>query len=250
MRSDFFSKPILCFFRFITPFMLMAQSIPSSMRKGLLSSTIYITSKPASMLAPSISTVIRYNIPIDRIFCWFIIHNLIGYHCSASLPMRSHVYFGRMIVSNPRFKITCSISYSPICEINIISLPVHIVHFQSFRTMCGSFGVVLAHIVMSSCSPFIALVSCSSFMHVSKNVVSINGPISGSSLSLLPEVEASAKLLLASMNVSLAHSKSNSGSFVGSLRTQSLSSSCLPLSSPIVTPLWSMIFTFGSSSCG
>jgi len=83
--------------------------------------------------------------------------------------------------------------------------------------MHGSPSAILALLFMSSYNPFIALLSCSSFMHVSKNVVSINGSIVGSGLSLLPEVEASVKLFLASMKVSLARSKSNFGSFVGAL---------------------------------
>ena len=75
------------------------------------------------------------------------------------------------------------------------------------------------HLVMSSCSPFIALLSRSNFMHVSRKVVSIDGSITDSSLSLLPEVEASVNLFLASTNVSFMRSKSNSGSFVGALWT-------------------------------
>ena len=43
-------------------------------------------------------------------------------------------------------------------------------------------------------------------MHVTIRVVSIDQSIFGSSLSLLPEVEASVKLFLASMNVSFARS--------------------------------------------
>ena len=106
----------------------------------------------------------------------------------------------------------------------------------------------LAHLLMSSCSPFIALMSHSSFMHVSRNVISIDGSIYNFGLSFLSEVEALAKLFLASMKVSLARSKSNSASFAGALRTQLLSSSYFPLSSPITIPLWSTMFTFGSSS--
>jgi len=164
--------------------------------------------------------------------------------------MGSHVYFGRTFASDPRSRITWSISYSPIYAVNLISLPVLIACFPRIRTTRGSPGAVPAHLIMSSCSPFIALLSHNSFMHVSKNVVSIDGSISVSGLGLLPEVEASAKLSLASMKVSLARSKSNSGSFVGALRTQVLSSSCLPLSSPVVIPLRSTIFTLGSSSRG
>jgi len=107
--------------------------------------------------------------------------------------------------------------------------------------MHGSPGAIPTHLVMISYSPFIALLSRNNFMHVSKNVVSIDGSNFGSSLSLLPEVEASTKLFLASMNVSF-------GSFVGALQTQALSLGYLPLSSPIVIPLRSMIFTFLSSS--
>jgi len=83
--------------------------------------------------------------------------------------------------------------------------------------MHGSPSVVLENIVMSYCSPFIDFLSRNNFIHVTKNVVSIHGSISGCSFSLLPEVEASAKLFLASMNVFVACSKSNSGSFVGAL---------------------------------
>lgn len=145
--------------------------------------------------------------------------------------MCSHVCFGRTFASNPRSKITWSISYSPIYAINLISLPVCIVCFLSFWTTRDSSGVVPRHLVMSSYSPFTTLLSRGIFMHVSKNVVSIDGSIDGSSLSLLPEVEASVKLRLDFMNVSLAHSKSNSSSFAGALRTQELSLGCFPLSS-------------------
>ena len=103
---------------------------------------------------------------------------------------------------------------------------------------------------MSSCNPFTALLSCSSFIHVPRNVVRIYGSIFGSGLSLFPEVEASAKLFLASMKVSQVRSKSNYASFARALWTQVLSFAYLPLSYPIVIPLWSTIFTFGSSSCG
>ena len=164
--------------------------------------------------------------------------------------MRSHVGFGRTFTFDPRSRITWSISYSPIFAVNIISLPIHIIYFPSFRTTRGSPGTVPAHLVMISCNPFIALLSCNNFMHVSKNVVSIDGSISSSSLSLHPKVEAFAKLFLASMNVYLARSKSNSSSFVGSLWTQALSLGYFPLSSPIIIPLQSMIFTLGSSSRG
>lgn len=131
--------------------------------------------------------------------------------------MHSHIYFGRKFASDPRSKITSSISYFPIYVVNLISLPIRIVCFPSFWTMYGSPGVVPANLVMSAYSPFIALLPCNSFMHVTKNVVSIDGSISHSSLSLIPQVEESAKLFLASMNVSLVRSKSNSGSFIGAL---------------------------------
>ena len=117
--------------------------------------------------------------------------------------MRSHVCFGKMFASDPRSRIACSISYSPIYTVNLISLPIHVVCFPSFWTMHGSPGPT--HLVMSSCSPFTTLLSCNNFMHVYRKVVSIYGSISSSSLSLLPEVEASVKLFLASMNVSLAY---------------------------------------------
>jgi len=94
------------------------------------------------------------------------------------------------------------------------------------------------HLVRSYCNPFIALLSHNNFMHVSRKVVSIDGSISGSSLSLLPEVEASVKLFLASTNVSFARSKSNSSSFVGALRTQALSSGYLALSSPLQSTMF------------
>ena len=111
-------------------------------------------------------------------------------------------------------------------------------------------GTVPVHLCTSSCSLFTAFLSRSSFMHVSRNIVSIDGSISSSGMSLLPEVEASTKLFFASMKFSLAHSKSNYGSFVGALQTQVLSLHCLPLLSPIVIPLRSTIFTIGSSSRG
>ena len=199
--------------------MSVAQSIPSNVGWGLLSSTISITSKSASTLVPSISIVIPYNLPIGRIFCWVSIHSWIGNHYNASLPMHSNLYFGKTFASNPRSRITLSISYSLIYAVNLIFLLFCIVCFLSFQTIRCSLGMVPTHLVMSSCSPFTTLLSCSIFMHVSKNAVSIDASISSSSLSLLPEVEASAKLLLASMNVSLARSKSTSSSFVGALRS-------------------------------
>ena len=138
-------------------------------------------------------------------------------------------------------------SYSPIYTVNLISLLVRFVCVSSFHTTRGSPSAVPVHLLMSSCNPFTALLSRSNFMHVSRNVVSIDGSISCFVLSLLPELEASVKLFLASMKVSLVHSKSNSGSFIRDLQTQVLSSGCFPLSSPLMIPLQSTIFTFGSS---
>lgn len=106
------------------------------------------------------------------------------------------------------------------------------------------------HLVISSCSPLTALLLHSSFIHVTKKVVSIEGSIPGSGWSLLPEVEAFVKLFLASINVSFVCSKSNSGSFVGALRTRVSSWVYFPLSSLVVVSLLSTIFTFGSSSHG
>lgn len=114
--------------------------------------------------------------------------------------------------------------------------------------MRGSPGMVPVHLFMSSCNPFTTFLSRSSFMHVCRNVMSIDGSTFGSVVSLLPEVEAAVKLFLASMKIFLVRSKSNSGSFSGALQTQVLSSGYLPLSSPIVIPLRSTMFTLGSSS--
>ena len=185
---------------------------------------------------------------MGRIFCWFSIHNWIGDHCSMGMPMRSHVCFGSTFVSDLIFKITWSISSSLICTINLISLPVRNACFPSFWTTRGSPDPT--HLVISSYSPFTALLSHNSFMHVSKKVVSIEGSIPSSSWSLLPKVEASVKLFSASMNVSFTRSKSNSGSFVGALLTHKFSYDCFPLASPVVTSLPSIMFTFGSSSRG
>ena len=151
---------------------------------------------------------------------------------------------------DPRSRIIWSISYSPICIVNLISLPFLVACFAIFQTMRGSPSVVPAHLFMSFYSPFTTLLSHNNFMHVSKNVLSIDGSIFGSGLSLLPEVEASTNLFLASMKFSLVHSKSNSGSFVRALQTQVLSSSYLPLSSLVVIPLQSTMFTLVSSSRG
>jgi len=103
-------------------------------------------------------------------------------------------------------------------------------------------------LLMSSCNPFITLLSHSNFIHVFRNVVIIDGSIFGYSLSFLPEVEASTKLFLASMKVPRVHSKSNSTSFDGALRTQVLSFGCFPLSSHIEIPLQSTMFMFETSS--
>ena len=163
-----------------------------------------------------------------------------------ALPMHSHVCFGSTFMFEPRSRITWSILYSPIWAVILISLPVRNACFPSFWTTRGSLDPV--HLVISSYSPLIALLSCNNFMHVSRNIVSIEGSIPGSSWSLLPKVDASLKLFLASMNVSFAHSKSNLGSFTGALRTHVLSSHFFPVSSPVAIFLLSMIFTFGSSS--
>lgn len=101
--------------------------------------------------------------------------------------------------------------------------------------MCGSPDAT--HLVISSFSPLTSLLSSRSFMHVSRKVVSIEGSIPGSSKSLLPKVEASVKLSLASMNVSVMRSKSNSGSFIGALWTHVLSFGYFPLSSLVIIPL-------------
>ena len=204
----------------------------------------------ASTLAASVSTVIPRNRPMGIIFYSFTTRSWIGDHCSVGLPMPSHVYFGKTFTSNPKSRITWSISYSPIYALNLISLPVLVLCFPIFRTTRSSPGSIPSHLFMSSCSPFTALLLRSSFMHVSRKIVSIDGSISSSGLSLLPKVEASTNLFLASMKVSRVRSKSNSASFIRDFRTQLLSFGCLPLSSPIVIPLWSTMFTFRSSSCG
>lgn len=160
--------------------------------------------------------------------------------------MRSHVCFGSTFASNPRFRITWSISYSPLCAVNLISIPVRDVCFSSFWTMCDSPNP--AHLVMCSCSLFTALQCHNSFMHVSRKVVSIDGSIFGYGLSFLPKMEAYVKLFLASINVSFARSKSNLGSFVGALWTHAFSLCCLSLSSLVMIFLRSMMFTLGSSS--
>ena len=59
-----------------------------------------------------------------------------------------------------------------------------------------------AHLVIYSCNPLTTLFLWSNFMHVYKKVVSIEGSLSSSGWSLLPRVETSAKLLLASKHVS------------------------------------------------
>ena len=123
--------------------------------------------------------------------------------------MHSHVCFGKTFESDLKYRITWSISYSPICAVNLISLLILIACFPIFWTTHHSPGAVPTHLLMSSYNPFTSLLSCSSFMHVSRNIVSIDGSISGSNLSLLPKVEASIKLFLASMKVSLVCSKSN-----------------------------------------
>jgi len=154
--------------------------------------------------------------------------------------MCSHVCFGSTFTSNPRSKITWSISYSAICVVNHISLPIRNVCFPSFWNT--RISPDLAHLVISSCNPFTALLSRSNFIHVSRKVVIIEESISGSSWSLLPEVEASVKLFLASMNVSFAKSRSNSGSFVGAFWTHALSSGCLPLSYLVMILLLRIMF--------
>ena len=192
------------------------------------------------------STVTHWNLPMGKIFYWFAIHNWIGDHCSMGLPMCSHVCFGSTFASDLRTRITWYISYSLICTINLISLLVHNACFPSFRTTHGSPNPTF--LVISSYSPLTTFLSCSSSMRVSRKVVSIEGSIPSSSWSLLPEAEAFVKLFLASMNVFFTCSKSNSSSFVGELWTHALSYGCFPLSSLVVIPLLSIMFTFGSSS--
>ena len=133
---------------------------------------------------------------------------------------------------------------------SLISCHVLILCFLILLTMHCSPGMVPTHLLISCYNPFTALLSCSNFIQVSRKVVSIEGSISSSGLSFLPEVEASAKLFLASMKVSRVRSKSNYSSFTEALRTQVLSSDFLPFSSPVAIPLQSTMFTFGSSSRG
>lgn len=184
------------------------------------------------------------------IFCWFPILNWFRDHYSMGLPTRSQVYFGKTFAYNPRSRITSSISYSLIYMVSLISRPVLALCLPIFRTTRGSPRVFSTHLFISSYNPFIALLSCNSFMQVSKKVVSIEGSISWSSLSLLLEVEALAKLFFASMSVSCSCSKSNSASFAGALQNHALSLGYFTLSLPIAIPLQSTIFTFGSSSQG
>ena len=167
------------------------------------------------------------------IFYWFSILSWIGHQCSIGIPIRSRVYFDRTFTSDPKSRMTWSISCSPIYVVSLISLPVLVLCFPIFSTTCGSPGTVPTHLLMSSCNPFTTLLLCSNFIHVSMNVVSMDGSIFDFGLYFLPEVKASTKLFLASMRVSWVCSKSNSTSFVRALWTQVLSFGCLPLSSPI-----------------
>jgi len=119
--------------------------------------------------------------------------------------MCSQVCFSNTFASEPRSRITWSISYSLIYAVNIISLPVCNACFPNFQTTRGSLDP--AHLVISSYSPLAILLSCNSFMYVSRNVVSIEGSIPGSGWSLQPKVEASVRLFVSSMNIPFVRSK-------------------------------------------
>lgn len=176
------------------------------------------------------------------IFCLFSILNWIRDHYNTGLPIHSQVCFSRMFTSDPKSKITWSISYSPICVISLISRLILLLCLTFFHTTCGSLGVFLAHLFISSYNPFTTLLSRGSFMQVSRKVVSIEGSISWSSLSFLRELEALEKLFFSSMNVSRVCSKLNLASFTRALLSHVLYLGCFPLSSPVAIPLWSTMF--------
>ena len=96
---------------------------------------------------------------MGMIFCWFSILNWIRDHYSPGLPICSPVFSSKAFMSDPRSKITWSISYSSICIVSLISCPVLSLWLPIFHTMQGSPGVFLVHLFISSYNPFTTLLS-------------------------------------------------------------------------------------------
>jgi len=74
---------------------------------------------------------------------WLTILNYIGDHCNFGFPIKSHVFLGNRLASDPKSRITSCISYSPICIVNLISFPVLFLSrcklFTTHRSLCGYF---------------------------------------------------------------------------------------------------------------
>lgn len=117
-----------------------------------------MTSKYVITLTSSISKMIPCNRPIKIIFYWFTMRNWIGDHCKFHYPIRSHVCLGRTFASNPRSRITWSISNSLICTVNLISQPIlFLFPYILFTTWCSIQGFYFpTQLSINSCNPSIA----------------------------------------------------------------------------------------------
>ena len=123
------------------------------------------------------STVTPYRCPIGIIFYYLSMRSCIGYHCSAGLPILSHVYLGNTIASDPKSKITWSISYSSICVVSLISRPVCLLCLPSLLTVrCSEGSLILPkQLSIRSWSPYTAFLSCKNFIQVFRKVANSEG---------------------------------------------------------------------------
>ena len=111
--------------------------MPSSARYGLLSPMISITSKSAKLWTPSMSTGSYGSQPSGDTLCWLANLKWIGDLTNLGLPICSHVYLVRTFTSDPKSRITSSISNSPTCAVSRISLLVLVYPIILWTARCA-----------------------------------------------------------------------------------------------------------------
>lgn len=126
------------------------------------------------------STVTPCKCPIGIIFYWFTIRSWIGAYYSIDFPILSMACLGKTFASDPKFRITWSISNSLICAVDCIS---RLVLFLPLSTLCTarylSNGLpFLVQLSINSCSPSISFWSLRSLMHVYKKDLNTEKSIS------------------------------------------------------------------------
>ena len=252
----------------------IAQSIPSRVGYGLLSPMISITSKSAKLRNPSILSGTWGNQPSGDTLCWLASHRCIGDLDNLGLPIYSHVCLVITFTSDPKSRITSSISNSPTCAMSHISLPVLVYpiilwttllteedgwHWSMMRwssPIAFSFLVSFKQLcrkdctlpVDSSSSRLPDVVACDICTGLTPHGVCCGMPLDGCTYDL--DCVGSLKKFLASWNVSLFFYRSSDVALLGALRTHCwLAFFSIACDVPLVeAPLRFTILTLGSGS--